>query len=77
MKYSPARSSAIAALALTLCGCSTLPPESPPLRPSPLVVQNCQPLVRLTDDTFGAWVLWAQYAAGQYAKCAAAGLGQR
>jgi hypothetical protein len=30
--------------------------------------------VPLGDDTFGAWVLWANYAAGQYAKCRAASL---
>ncbi len=40
------------------------------------MVANCQPLAPLTDDSFGAWVLWAQYAAGQYAKCAAAALVQ-
>lgn len=76
MKCSPARSSATAALVLTLCGCSTLPPASPLPGPSPLVVQNCQPLAPLTDDSFGAWVLWAQYAAGQYAKCSAAAFAQ-
>jgi hypothetical protein len=28
----------------------------------------------LADDTFGAWVLWAQYAAAQYSKCRTAAL---
>jgi hypothetical protein len=41
----------------------------------PLVVASCPLLVPLADDSFGAWVLFAQYAAAQYAKCRAAALG--
>lgn len=76
-KFSPARCSAIAALALTLCGCST-PPRALPKQPGPppLVVASCPQLAPLADDSFGAWVLWAQYAAGVYAKCREAALGQ-
>lgn len=66
----------IAALALTLFGCSTTRPAPPP-QPKPLVVASCPPLVPLNDDSFGAWVLWSQYAAGQYVKCRAAALGQK
>lgn len=71
----PAKSFAIAALALTLCACSTPAPVSQPPQPQPLAVANCPKLAPLTDDSFGAWVLWAQYAAGQYAKCRASVMG--
>lgn len=72
----PAKCSAIVALALMLCACSTPAPVSQPPQPQPLAVANCPKLVPLEDDSFGAWVLWAQYAAGQYAKCRAAVMGE-
>ena len=71
------RFSVTAGLALMLCGCSTVPQASPKLQPQPLVVSNCPELAPLGDDSFGAWVLWAQYAAGQYAKCREAALGAK
>lgn len=37
-------------------------------------MSNCPELAPLTDDSFGAWVLWAQYVAGQYAQCREAAL---
>lgn len=73
--FALSKCSAIAALALTLCACSTPAPVSQPPQPQPLAVANCPKLVPLGDDSFGAWVLWAQYAAGQYAKCRAAVMG--
>lgn len=63
---------ALALLTFVASGCSTVPQASP--QPQPLVVANCPELAPLQDDTFGSWVLWAQYAAGQYAKCRAAAL---
>lgn len=36
---------------------------SPPNQAKPLVVASCPLLAPLGDDSFGAWVLWAQYAA--------------
>jgi hypothetical protein len=70
-----ARCFATAALALTPCACSTTPSVRPQ-QPQPLVQVSCPPLVPLADDSFGAWVLWAQYAAGQYRVCRAAALGE-
>lgn len=57
--------------------CSTTRPQSPSPQPEPLAVANCPLLAPLEDDTFGGWVLWAQYVVGQYAKCRAAALGVR
>jgi len=41
---------------------------------SPLVVASCPELAPLDDDSFGAWVLFAQRAAAQYGMCRAAAL---
>ena len=76
-KCSPGKYSATAAVVLLLSACSTTPQVSLPSQPSPLVVASCPLLPRLADDSFGAWVLWAQGAAGQYAKCREAALGSR
>jgi hypothetical protein len=46
--------------------------EPRPQALQPLVQVSCPPLVPLVDDAFGAWVLWAQYAGGQYRVCRAA-----
>lgn len=63
----------IAALALTLCGCSTAPSQPKPDRP--LMVASCPPRTTLSDDSFGAWVLKAQELAAMYDKCRTAALG--
>ena len=73
-KFRLVRSFGTAAAGLMLCACST-PPRVLPPQPQPLVVSNCPLLAPLADESFGAWVLWAQYAAGQYAKCRRAALG--
>lgn len=67
------RSTVIAALALTLCACSTAPSRVAP--PQPLAVAACPPRTPIADDTLGAWVLKAQELAQQYDRCRAAALG--
>ena len=66
------RSTATVSLTLLLASCSTTPLEPRPQALQPLVQVSCPPLVPLVDDAFGAWVLWAQYAGGQYRVCRAA-----
>jgi len=70
-KWSPAKCSAIVALALSLSACSTVPQEH---QAQPLVRAMCPDLVALTDDSFGAWVSYAVETAQQYRKCQAAKL---
>lgn len=72
-RLSPKRCSAIAALALSLSACSTVPQEH---QAPPLVRAMCPDLVALTDDSFGAWVSYAVETAQQYRKCQAAALAQ-
>jgi hypothetical protein len=59
---------------VALAGCATPPRAVSQSRF--LMVASCPQLVALVDDSFGSWVLWAQYAAATYAKCRAAALGE-
>ena len=75
MKSRSAKCSAIAVAALLLSACSTVP-QAPPEPDRSQAMQACPPLAPLTDDSFGAWVLWAQYVAGQYVQCRRAAVGR-
>lgn len=68
------RSFVIAALALMLCGCSTVPSPKPN---KALTVASCPPRTPLADDSFGAWVLKAQELGAMYDKCRTAVLGEK
>lgn len=60
---------ALLCLAVAVSGCGAIRiPKSPP-EPSPLVVALCTQFEPLQEDSFGAWVLWAQYAAASHARC--------
>jgi hypothetical protein len=70
---SSALSFVIAAAALTVSGCSTVPSQAP--EPSAALRQAaCPPRTPLLDDSFGAWVLKANELAAMYDECRAAAL---
>jgi hypothetical protein len=61
-------------MAIAAAGCST--PGPPQQQASPLVTASCPERQPLLDDSFGAWVLWAQQMATTYDRCRAAQLGR-
>lgn len=69
---SKSRCFAGAALALTLCACSTLSPPVDLQHPTPLEVATCQPPGQLSDDSMGAWVVYTTELLDVYVKCRAA-----
>jgi len=69
---SKSRCFASAALALTLCGCSTLSQPAETQHPTPLEVATCTPPVELSDDSMGAWVVYTTELLDVYVKCRAA-----
>ena len=75
LKPSFARFLCISSVVMTLTGCASSTRPLPD-KPDPLVIQNCPPLVALTDDTFGATTLKLIEVAAQYHKCRAAALGR-
>ena len=73
VRSSHAKCSVIAALALSLSACSTLPQDTQ--KTQPLAQAMCPDLPKLSDDTFGAWVAYAVEVVQQYRKCQAAVIG--